>query len=169
VKVIILKNILSLKSIKSKFIKTSNYIVKIISSKETHTVRHPVLRAGKPVDSCVFDGDNLETTLHLGILHEHKLIGVSSFFKKSNSIISSEKTQYQLRGMAVLESFQGKGLGHILLKHGENMLREKHITAIWCNAREVAINFYKKNNYQVIGKSFIIKDIGLHYTMYKNL
>lgn len=96
-------------------------------------------------------------------------MGISSFFKKSNPSISIKTTQYQLRGMAVLNAFQGKGLGHILLEYGENLLKEKHIPIIWCNARQVAINFYKKNNYQIIGEAFYLKDIGLHYTMYKNL
>ena len=121
------------------------------------------------MESCVFDGDNLETTIHLGIFIKNNLVGVSSFFKKSNSIISSETAQYQLRGMAVLKSYQGKGLGRILIEHGENLLKEKQIEIVWCNAREVAINFYKKNNYHIIGEAFILKDIGLHYTMYKNL
>ncbi len=168
-KVIILKNILSLKSIKSKFIKTSNYIIKQIASNETHTVRHPILRTKKPIESCVFDGDDLETTVHLGLFINNSLVGISSFFKKSNPAISAKTAQYQLRGMAVLKTFQGKGLGHILLEHGENLLKEKHIKILWCNAREVAINFYKKNNYKIIGEAFIIKDIGLHYTMHKSL
>lgn len=71
--------------------------------------------------------------------------------------------------MAVLKTFQGKSLGKIILKHGETLLIEKNTTTIWCNAREIAVNFYRKCGYQTIGESFNIKDIGKHYTMYKNL
>lgn len=39
-------------------------IIKKISSSETFLVRQPVLRAGKPLESCRFDGDDLEITHH---------------------------------------------------------------------------------------------------------
>ena len=71
--------------------------------------------------------------------------------------------------MAVLEEFQKKGIGHILLKHGEKLLKEKHVNIVWCNAREVALEFYKKNGYKITGNSFNIEDIGTHYAMYKNI
>lgn len=71
--------------------------------------------------------------------------------------------------MAILKEHQGKGIGKIILKHGEQLLKEQHAKIIWCNAREVAITFYKKNGYQIIGESFNIKDIGLHYVMFKVL
>lgn len=94
------------------------------------------------------------------------MIGVSSFFKNHHPSISKEN-QYQLRGMAILKEHQGKGIGNIILNYGEKFLKEKNIDIIWCNAREVAINFYKRNGYIIIGEPFTIKDIGLHYVMYK--
>lgn len=131
-------------------------------------VRHPVLRTGKPIATCVFEGDLLKTTIHFGIFKNTRLIGVCSFFKNPNPNIT-EKHQYQLRGMAVLKAYQGKGLGKIILQFGEQLLKEKNTKLVWCNAREVALNFYKKNGYQIIGEPFNIKDIGLHYMMYKTL
>lgn len=146
----------------------SNYTIKIIDSKETYAVRHPILRAGKPLESCVFDGDDFETTIHLGLFTHNKLIGISSFLEKKH-ISFNETTQYQLRGMAILKEFQGKSLGNIILKEGELILKKKGVKVIWCNAREVAVKFYMRNNYEIIGDAFNIKNIGLHYTMYKVL
>lgn len=140
----------------------------MINSKETHAVRHPVLRVGKPIESCVFEDDDHQTTIHLGLFTDGNLISICSFFNKPNPNIF-ETPQYQLRGMAVLEAFQNKGLGKIILKHGEDLLKVKNIKTIWCNARETAIEFYKKNGYQIVGEPFNIKGIGLHYTMYKSL
>ena len=140
----------------------------MISSKETFSVRHPILRAGKAIESCVFDGDDLDNTIHLGVYLEENLIGICSFFKNSSTDIS-ETSQYQLRGMAILKAYQGKGIGKIILTHGEQLLKEQHVNIIWCNAREVALTFYKRNGYQIIGESFNIKDIGLHYAMFKVL
>ena len=55
-----------------------------------------------------------------------------------------------------------------MLNHGEQLLINKSPT-IWCNARETTLYFYKKNNYQVIGKPFHIENIGMHYTMCKTV
>ena len=120
------------------------------------------------MSSCVFDGDNHETTFHLGIYLEDNIIGVCSFFKNKHKSITHE-SQYQVRGMAILKSFQGKGLGHKILSYGENLLNDKNIETIWCNAREVASDFYKKNGYQILGEPFLIQKIGVHFVMYKHL
>ena len=74
-------------------------------------------------------------------------LGVSTFLSNKNSTFK-ENTQYQLRGMAVLQSHQNLGLGDAILKNGEQFLISKNIDMLWFNAREIAVNFYKKNNYQ---------------------
>jgi len=145
-----------------------NYKIKKIQAKDTYAVRHPVLRGGKPITSCVYNGDNLKTTIHLGLFLGEKLVGICSFFEIANPNIL-ESSQYQLRGMAVLKVFQKKGLGVTLLKYGEDFLKNKGINIIWCNARKTALKFYKNNNYQIIGEPFKIEGIGLHYIIYKML
>lgn len=145
-----------------------NYIIKHISATEAYTVRHPVLRNGKPIDSCIFDGDNISSTFHLGVFIDNNLVGVCSFFKCNHQLLT-EEFQYQLRGMAVLNTYQNKGLGNVILNYGETLLKEKNMNVIWCNAREKALNFYKKMGYKIIGEPFNIKDIGLHYVMWKKL
>lgn len=148
--------------------KKANYTIKIINSLDTHIVRHPVLRKGKPIESCIFSGDDLDTTIHLGLFLNKKLIGVCTFLKSNLNLLSAS-SQFQLRGMAILENFQGNGFGNIILNYGEAFLKKKNTKIIWCNARKVAANFYKKNGYQTIGDPFNIESIGLHYIMYKTL
>jgi ribosomal protein S18 acetylase RimI-like enzyme len=143
-------------------------IIKEIRSKETYIVRQPVLRKGKPVESCIFEGDDLKDTYHFGLYKSGELIGIISLFTKINSIFA-EKNQAQIRGMAVLESHQKKGFGEALVKHCENLCIEKDIKLIWFNARTAAVGFYKKLNYQTVGKPFDIKDVGEHYLMYKEI
>lgn len=149
-------------------IKTLNYNIRLINTEEAYQVRHPVLRKGMPFESCIFKGDDFKTTIHLGIFDKAKLVGVCSFFKNKHDAIP-ETSQYQLRGMAILGKYQGKGLGNCILNHGENLLKKKDTKIIWCNAREVAVNFYKKCGYKITEKPFDIKNIGLHYIMFKNL
>jgi len=142
--------------------------IKEIPSKETYSVRQPVLRKGKPIESCIFEGDDLETTHHFGLFDNEKLIGIISLFEKINPIFA-EKNQVQIRGMAVLETQQKKGFGETLVKHCETYCNESKINLIWFNARTAALGFYKKMEYQPLGEPFNIKDVGEHYLMFKKL
>lgn len=142
--------------------------IKEISAFETISVRHPVLRFGKPIESCLFEGDDLSTTTHFGLLYEDQLSAVISIFEAKN-IFFPEENQYQIRGMAVLEEHQKKGFGEALLKYCENQIRIKWGEIIWFNARETAVGFYEKSGYHKIGNSFEITDIGIHYVLFKPL
>ena len=139
-----------------------------ITSIEAFAVRHPVLRSGKPIESCQFDGDTLPSTVHFGLFVDEKLIGVVSVFQNNNGNFNCEN-QFQIRGMAVLPEFQKKGFGELLVKQSEEYVSNKNGTIIWFNARENAVGFYKKIGYEIIGTPFSIADIGIHYIMNKKL
>ena len=140
--------------------------IKKISSLETYPVRHEVLRKGKPIETCQFKGDDDENTTHFGLYVEDKLVGIISIFKENN-ILFPELNQFQIRGMAVLEAFQGKGFGAELVKSTENHCMNFNANLIWFNAQENAVPFYEKLDYQIIGDSFLIPDVGIHFVMYK--
>ena len=144
------------------------YSIKQITSQETFAVRLPVLRPGKPIDSCIFDGDDLSTTAHFGIYDDEIIVGVTSIFKTSTPLLS-QKQQFQLRGMAIVDSHQKRGLGDKLVQRAERYVKENNAEVLWFNAREVAVGFYKKMGYEIIGEPFVIGDIGIHYVMYKPL
>jgi ribosomal protein S18 acetylase RimI-like enzyme len=144
------------------------YTIKEITANDTFFVRHPVLRNGKPIASCHFDGDTLPTTLHFGIFATEKLIGVISLFKNHHSFFQ-EVNQIQIRGMAVLEEFQRKGFGEKLISHCEGLLKNEANGLLWFNARSNAVGFYEKLGYKIIGTSFEITDVGTHFVMYKNV
>ena len=137
-----------------------------ITAFETIIVRHPVLRPGRPIESCHFDGDDLPTTSHFGLFLENQLAGVISAFKAQSKLFS-EENQYQIRGMSVLSEFQKKGFGEALLEYCENEIRIKKGELIWFNARETAVGFYEKSGYGILGDSFEIPDVGPHYILYK--
>lgn len=143
-------------------------IIKEIPSKDTYIVRQPVLRKGKPIESCIFEGDNLNTTHHFGLFENEELTGIISLFSQTN-IIFADKNQAQIRGMAILENHQKKGFGEALVKYCEDYCRTQNVDLIWFNARTAAVGFYKKMNYQIIGEPFDIKDVGEHYLMFKKL
>jgi GNAT superfamily N-acetyltransferase len=143
-------------------------LIKEISPQKTFIVRHPVLRKGKPIESCAFDGDDLETTHHFGLFQESNLIGIISLFLKTNPIFA-ENLQSQIRGMAIVEAHQKKGFGEALVKHCEDYCISNQINLIWFNARTTAVGFYEKMGYKIQGNPFDIPNIGEHYLMYKKL
>ncbi|SHF97787.1 Acetyltransferase (GNAT) domain-containing protein [Flavobacterium fluvii] len=141
-------------------------IIKKIAAVETYSVRLPVLRKGKPIESCHFEGDDLETTLHFGLYLDQELVGIISLFLKSNPNFS-EKNQYQIRGMAVLENHRKKDFGKVLLAHCEKECKRQDVDLIWFNARTEAVGFYEKGGYQKTGTPFEIPDVGEHIVMFK--
>jgi ribosomal protein S18 acetylase RimI-like enzyme len=144
------------------------YHIKQIAAEETYPVRQTVLREGRPLEDCVFDGDTDEDTFHLGLFLNSKLIGVASFMK-NRFLFFSENIQYQLRGMAVLKEFQHQGFGKLLIDEGENILVQKKVDLLWFNAREIAVEFYKSKGFIISGDAFTIPNIGIHYVMLKKL
>jgi GNAT superfamily N-acetyltransferase len=143
-------------------------VSKLITAEETFPVRHAVLRKGRPIETCAFEGDDLATTFHLGGFVDDKLVAIASFFKAEHKEYQF-KNAYQLRGMAVLESHHHFGYGKQLLEFGEKLLLDKQVETIWMNARIVAIGFYTKLNYKTIGTVFDIPMVGEHYVMFKNI
>lgn len=143
-------------------------IIKKITASETYSVRLPVLRKGKSLESCHFDGDDLETTIHFGLYLNTELVGVVSLFKKNNSHFS-EKKQFQIRGMAVLEDQRKKDFGKALLMHCEEECKNQDTDLIWFNARTEAVGFYEKMKYHKTGTPFDIPDVGEHIIMIKKM
>lgn len=142
--------------------------IKKITAQETFLIRNLVLRPGKQIGTCYFEGDNLEQTTHFGYYDNKKIVGVVSVFKNKNSIFKSTK-QYQIRGMAILEEFQGNGFGKLLVKHCEDYLIARSANIVWFNARENAVLFYEKLDYNKIGFPFNITNVGIHILMFKKL
>lgn len=140
--------------------------IRKITANETCFVRNKVLRKGKPIESCIFDGDDLETTLHFGYFDNENCVGIVSVFQNKNDNFDPY-LQYQIRGMAVLETFQNKGIGRQLIEYCEAVINDDKSLFIWLNARENAVGFYEKLGYKIVGNPFEIASIGLHYCMNK--
>ena len=143
-------------------------LIKEITAQETFIIRQSILRQGKSLEACAFEGDGLETTHHFGLFEDSNLTGIISLFLKTNPIFA-ENLQAQIRGMAILEAHQKKGFGEALVKYCEDYCALKQFDLIWFNARGTAVGFYKKMGYEINGNSFDIPEIGEHYLMYKKL
>lgn len=147
--------------------------VKEISALETYGVRHPVLRAGRPLEDCSLDGDDLQTTFHYGAYDDNLHVGVATFLKsdalESPVVLDKNDSCYQLRGMGVIPEHQGRGIGKLLLEKGIEKLQSYQIDMLWFNARVIAIPFYESMGFEKTGEPFEVKNIGTHFKMFKKL
>ncbi len=139
--------------------------IKTIPYQETYSVRQIVLRPNRAIETCFFDGDALDSTVHFGLYADGVQAGILSLFKNNNAVFE-DKNQYQIRGMAVLDKFQKKNFGRMLVEYSEEFLKSKDTQLIWFNARASAVGFYKRLGYQSIGEAFDIPDVGTHYVMW---
>ncbi|WP_158975762.1 GNAT family N-acetyltransferase [Cellulophaga sp. L1A9] len=143
-------------------------VSKLITAEETYPVRHSVLRKGRPIATCMLDGDELSETFHVGGFLNDKLVAVASFYNANHSDHSFVEAA-QLRGMAVLDDYHGLGYGKQLLQFGEELLKKKTKTTVWMNARVSAVGFYTNLGYHKIGAIFEIPLVGEHYVMFKKI
>jgi predicted GNAT family N-acyltransferase len=75
---------------------------------------------------------------------------------------------YKLRQMAVSYEYQGNGFGIKLLNFAEQYAISKKAKYIELNARKTAVEFYKKNDYYIVGELFF--EVGIeHYKMQKQI
>ena len=142
--------------------------IQYISAEETLELRQDVLRPSKPQIFCIWKGDDLKSTMHIGAFVDFKCIGILSLFE-ANTDDSIKTKHYQLRGMAVDLEYRGKGIGKQLVNFSEHELKTLGIPVLWCNARISAKDFYSKLGFKVISKQFMIPDVGPHYRMSKSL
>lgn len=144
------------------------YNVKTVAVEDILAIRSAELREGLDPEECRFEEDEEEGAIHLGLFNEGNIIGCLSVFRKTNAKFPVE-VQYQYRGMAVSKAYQGNAIGNLLLNKADRLVLDRDANFIWLNARNNALNFYRRNGYNVVGASFDVPGIGKHYLMYKRL
>ena len=142
--------------------------IKIINSNVLYDIRSKVLRNGLDPKRCTFDDDNKKSSIHIGAFNNNKIIGGVSLIK-NNCNENGEVGCFQLRGLCVYNEYQNCGVGTRIIRKIEDIIYEKNIKYIWMNARESSVKFYLNLGYTNSNKSKIIRNIGLHYMLYKYL
>ncbi len=140
--------------------------IREISAEETYPLRREELRKNVTL-SWKMQGDEEPETMHLGLFLDDELVSIASFM--NSKLNDSETEQYQLRGMATAAAHQGQGYGQELLSSAESRLIQRGVGLLWCNARVVALEFYRKMGYEESGDPFELPQIGTHYKMFKKL
>ena len=142
-----------------------------INKVEAHHIRplrHSELRKGKDFSTTSYMKDKKEGTFHMACIVDKKIITCATFYAEESIKIKSKKA-YRLRGMATDSNFQRKGYASALIRESFEELKKINCDIVWCNARLVAVDFYKSVGFKVIGDLFDIEGIGPHYYMYKEI
>ena len=139
-----------------------------VKASKIRRVRYRNLREGKPYSTTSYKRDDENTTFHLACIYNNKIISCATFYPENNKFFLKENA-YRLRGMATDLEYRKKGIGKKIMLQAFEKIKKKKGTLLWCNARLVAIEFYKKLGLQIKGEEFNIKDIGPHYLMYKKI
>ena len=123
------------------------------------SLRYEILRKplGLPASGAVFSGDEDQTTLHILASNKTDLIGCAT-------LMISDLNEIQLRGMAVANDWQRKGVGQLIVSTAKSIAIQKSKT-LWCNARFPAIGFYERLGWKQFGGFFEIPVIGPHIVM----
>ncbi|MEX2673631.1 MAG: GNAT family N-acetyltransferase [Phycisphaeraceae bacterium] len=126
-------------------------------------LRRRVLRMGMPDDPATFEGDDSPSTLHMGVFDAaSQCVGCATMIRAD----WEGRPAYQLRGMATCETRQQQGIGRTLLKRLlDRITAETDVRLIWCNARQEAIGFYRKQGWRVVSDVFKVPTVGPHYKM----
>ncbi|MBL0329607.1 MAG: GNAT family N-acetyltransferase [Bacteroidetes bacterium] len=128
-----------------------------------YLLRYEVLRKpwNQPVGS---EKDNFEdSSVHIMACDQNNnILGVCRLQYNSPS-------EAQLRFMGVRENTQGLGIGKLLIAYAEEKAKQQGATKMILQAREIAVDFYKKCGYQIVEKSFLMWNEIQHYLMEKPL
>lgn len=143
--------------------------VGIITSNETYPLRLEVLWQHKnSLEECKLDIDDLESTFHIGAFKHGELVSVGTFLVQRNEKFE-EKYQYRLRAMATSPKVRGENFGKKVIDFALTELKNRAVELLWCDAREIAIGFYEKMGFRILGDFYEVPMIGKHKLMYKKI
>lgn len=98
---------------------------------------------------------------HASIGGEERLVGCVLSSREGADVV-------QLRQMAVSRELQLGGVGRLLVEVLEARARDERIRLVTMHAREVAVGFYEKLGYAIVGERFV--EVGIpHFVMQKAL
>lgn len=127
---------------------------------DTYPLRKSVLRDGTTSDVVDFEGDDLPTTFHLGVLVDGRLVAISTWLERAHPD-HPDRVGCQLRGMATAPAARGTGVSAELLAAGIERCRTVGAELIWARARVSALSFYVRRGFTTVGDEYVDATTGL--------
>lgn len=143
---------------------SDGWIVERCSAAEILPLRLAVLRDGTVSQNPRYEEDDLEGTVHFAVRDQKtgELVGTSTWLPRPWHVESTAGAM-QLRGMAVEQRVQGRGLGGVMLATGIQHAKKNGAKYVWARARDSALYFYERHGFAVVGTAFIDETTGLSH------
>ena len=138
--------------------------IRNVSAAETRPLRHELLRPHQPAEELVFPGDEDARARHFGAYLDGALVGIASVYQDP---LPGEAgaTAWRLRMMGVRPELRRSGIGRGLLDACAQHATSCGGRLLWCNARVVALDFYRAWGFEVVSDEFDVPGVGPHYRM----
>ena len=132
--------------------------------KQYYSLRYEILRKpwGQPKGS---ERDNDDEISH----HRMIIDEITEDTIAVGRLQFNTKEEAQIRYMAVADNYQVQGLGSKIVTALEDIALDKGANRIILQARKNAVQFYQRNGYKVVEKSYILFDEIQHWLMKKEL
>jgi GNAT superfamily N-acetyltransferase len=132
-----------------------------VPAETTHDLRRRVLRGGRPDSDVAFPEDRIDGAFHLAAFDDAgTLVGIASWAPTPTPHRPGARA-WRLRGMAVEEGAQGRGVGSAILVAAVDRLRELGAEVLWANGRDTALGFYERHGWEVVGDGFLTGEVPL--------
>ena len=141
-----------------------------LAVEDTHGVRRRVLRDHRPDAGVDLSEDVLPGTVHLGVVDDRAtgaqggpgtVVAVATVFPDPTPFRPGAAAA-RLRGMAVDQHLQGRGVGSQLLDAVVDWARRDGHQVLWANGRVSALAFYERRGWQAVGAGFTSLDLPHH-------
>ena len=132
-------------------------------------LRKVTLHFDGPMERVFYSRDQNKDSIHVAIFDESESI------MACGSLLMEDETGFEsvdvgrIRGMAVSEKFQGRGLGGLVLDTLIVEAEARRVSKIWCDARTKILNFYIKRGFVSTGNEFVTASGIPHYKLVKTM
>jgi GNAT superfamily N-acetyltransferase len=136
--------------------------IRRISVEETYPLRHRILRPNQTLADCQLPFDKAPDSYHVGYFLNDNLIGIGTILREAQDG-STDKNIWRVRGMAVSQEAQGRGIGGKILVALIRYAASQGLPGeIWCKGRVTAQNFYQRFGFVQTSEIFDLPPIGPH-------
>jgi len=72
----------------------------------------------------------------------------------ATAVLVPEGQEMKMQRVVVVEDLRNKNIGSKMMAFCESLASKKGVKIMYCHARDTAVNFYSRNNYEKVGEYF---------------
>ncbi len=147
-------------------------VVELVDSRVVRTLRHRVLRPGRPASESEYPDDDHPRVAHVAVMSgtdPGQVVAVGSVLPEAPPWEPRRSDGWRVRGMATRPDARGEGLGALVLRTLVDHVAAQGGGLVWCNARVPAQGLYGRAGFATRGAVFELRFIGPHVQMWRTV